>query len=233
VNLWVRSCQRIYRSLARAFPYEFRMICGDGLERLGEDLAPRVWQQWGVLGMVRLLGDIALRLPYEYFSTWIEKLTEVTMPADLLEGTWKGNNEKSNWDPKYTPEESYLRFEATEAGYILFAYGIKNGQAVAERPWPLIPDGKRRPLVDLNGRPIPGVPPGTIAYGNHPDPYTFEGWVEADGKVLGGGTYRISEDGKTLTVTSQGAGMKGPFKLVAVFDRVVPDPYMPPKEVSH
>jgi hypothetical protein len=233
MSFWVSSCQRIYRRVARTFPYEFRMICGDGLERLGEDMVPRVWRQWGVVGIVRLLADVALRLPYEYLSTWIAKLTEVTVIEDLLEGTWKGNNEKSKWDQKYTPEEAYLRFEATETGYVLFAYGIKDGQAVAERPRPIFPDGKRRPVVDLNGRPIPGVPPGAMAYGSRPDPYTIEGWVEADGKVLGGGTYKISEDGNTLTVTSEGMGMKGPFKVVAVFDRVVPDPYTPPAEGSH
>jgi hypothetical protein len=224
MSLLVSHCQRIYRGLARAFPYEFRMTCGDGLERLGEDVAPRVWQQWGAWGMVRLLADIAVRLPYEYYSTWIEKLTEVTMPEDLLEGTWKANNEKSQWDPKCTPEQAYLRFEATETGYIQFAYGVKDGQAVAERPMPVIPDGKRRPVVDLSGRPIPGCPPGAMAFGSRPDPYTLEGWVEADGKILGGGTYRVSEDSKTLTVTTQGMGVKGPFKMVAVFDRV-PDPY--------
>ena len=228
MSLWVSGCQRIYRGLARAFPYEFRMMCGDGLERLGEDMVPRVWQQQGIVGTVRLFADVTLRLPYEYFSTWIGKLTEVTMPGDWLEGTWKGNNEKSQWDPKHTPEEAYLRFEATETGYILFAYGIKDGKSVAERPMPLFPDGKRRPVLDLNGRPIPGCPPGAIAYGSRPDPHTIEGWVEADGKVVGGGTYRISEDGNTLTVTNQGMGMKGPFKIVAVFDRVVPDPYTPP-----
>lgn len=230
MSLWVSSCQRIYRGLARAFPCEFLMICGDGLERLGEDMVPRVWQQSGTLGMIRLLADITLRLPYEYVSTWIDKLKEGTMLPDLLEGTWKGNNEKSQWDPKYTPEEAYLRFEATETGYILFAYGIKDGQAVAERPTPIIADGKRRPVVDLNGRPIPGVPPGAVAYGSRPDAHTIEGWLEADGKVLGGGTYRISEDGNTLTVTSQGMGMKGPFKMVAVFDRVVPETYSIPAE---
>ena len=35
-----------------------------------------------------------------------------------------------------------------------------------------------------------------------------------------------SEDGRTLTVTNEGMGAKGPYKIVAVFDRVVPDPYL-------
>ena len=71
-----------------------------------------------------------------------------------------------------------------------------------------------------------------MAVGSRPDPYTLEGHVEADGKFLGGGTYRVSEDGKTLTVTTEGVGLKGPFKVVAVFDRVVPDPYLPRESVS-
>jgi hypothetical protein len=66
-----------------------------------------------------------------------------------------------------------------------------------------------------------------MAVGDRPDRYTIEGRVEADGKVLGGGTYRVSEDGQTLTVTTEGMGLKGPYKTVAVFDRVVPDPYLP------
>ena len=89
------------------------------------------------------------------------------------------------------------------------------------------PDRVRRPLVDLNGRPIPGVPPGAIAVGSRPDRYTIEGHVEAEGKRLGGGTYRVSEDGRSLTVTTEGMGVKGPFRVVAVFDRVDPDPYVP------
>jgi hypothetical protein len=28
-------------------------------------------------------------------------------------------------------------------------------------------------------------------------------------------------------VTTEGMGLKGPFKVVAVFERVVPDPYTP------
>ena len=108
----------------------------------------------------------------------------------------------------------------------MVAYGIKDGQAVAERPTKIIADGRWRPVVDLNGRPILGVP-GALAFGSRPDPRTLEAGVELDGQRLGGGTYKVSEDGKTLTVTSAGMGVKGPFKVMAVFERVVPDPYVP------
>jgi hypothetical protein len=218
---------RIYRYVARLFPLEFRMICGDGLERLGEDIAPQVWRDEGVLGVMRLFADLALRLPLEYLSTWTHVLKELAMTGDLFEGTWKAQNDKSQWDPNYTPEQACLRFEVTEEGYLLVAYGIKDGQAVAERPRAIIPDGRRRPIVDLNGRPIPGVPPGALEFGTRPDPQTIEGGAEVDGKVLGRGTYRVSDDGKTLTATTEGLGVKGPFKTVAVFERVVPDPYVP------
>ena len=192
----------------------------------GEDIAPLVWREQGVVGLVRLFADLALHLPLEYLSTWIGKLKEFTMTGDLFEGTWKAKNEKSQWDPAYTPEQACLRFEATDAGYLLVAYGIKDGQAVAERPTPIIADGRRRPIVDLNGRPIPGVPPGAMAFGSRPDPQTIEAGAEVDGKVLGKGTYQVSDDGKTLTVTTEGMGLKGPFKVVAVFERVVPNPYV-------
>lgn len=149
------------------------------------------------------------------------------MTDDLFEGTWRARNDKSSWDPKYTPEQACMRFEATDTGYLLVAYGIKDGQAVAERPTSITPDGRRRPIVDLNGRPVPGVPAGAVAFGTRPDSRTLEAGAEVDGKVLGKGTYKVSDDGRTLTVTTEGIGLKGPFKTTAVFEKVVPDPYVP------
>jgi len=218
---------RMYRRIARAFPHEFRVICGDGLEQLGDDFAPLVWREQGAIGLVRLFADLAFQLPLAYLSAWTGKLKELTMTDDLFEGTWKARNEDSQWDPNNTPEQACLRFESTETGYLLVAYGIKDGHAVAERPTSIIADGRRRPILDLNGRPIPGVPPGALGFGTRPDPQTIEAGAEVDGKVLGKGVYRVSADGKTLTVMTEGVGLKGPFKVQAVFERVVPDPYVP------
>jgi hypothetical protein len=227
MELWIARCQSLYRRLAGAFPLEFRMVCGDGLDRLGEDIVPIVWREQGAAGLLRLFADIAIRLPFEYVATCLSRVKEITMTEDPFEGTWTANPEMSHWDPNYTPEQACLRFEPTQEGYLMVAYGVKDGKAVAERPTPIRPDGVRRPVVDLNGRPIPGVPPGAISIGSRPDRFTLEGHVEADGKRLGGGRYRVSDDGKTLTVTTEGMGIKGPFKVTAVFDRVVPDPYGP------
>jgi hypothetical protein len=46
-------------------------------------------------------------------------------------------------------------------------------------------------------------------------------------KVLGAGTYKVSTDGRTMTVTNEGMSLKGPFKMTTVFERVEPDPYVP------
>ena len=59
-------CLALYRRLANAYPHEFRMLYGEDMDRLGEDAIPEVWRQYGVPGVIRLLADIAFRLP----ATW-------------------------------------------------------------------------------------------------------------------------------------------------------------------
>jgi hypothetical protein len=227
VSGWVTVCRRLYRRVARTFPYEFRAICGDGLEQLGEDLVPRVWQQQGVVGLIRLFGDLALRLPYEHFSTWADRLREATMADDVFEGTWRARqSEPSLWKvDRPAPQQAYLRFEPTDTGYLMVASGVANGEACAERPQTIIADGRRRPLLDLSGRPIPGVPAGAMTFGSRRDPQTLELGAEVDGQVLRAGRYEVSADGKTLTVTNKGSGPRGPFEVVMVLERVVLDPY--------
>ena len=56
---------RLYRRLARAFPYEFRAVCGDGLEQLGADVLPLVWRERGFIGVLRCFADLGFRLPLE------------------------------------------------------------------------------------------------------------------------------------------------------------------------
>jgi hypothetical protein len=66
-----------------------------------------------------------------------------------------------------------------------------------------------------------------VAFGSCPDSQTLEIGSEVDGKVLSAGTFKVSADGKTLTATNEGVGLKGPYKNVWVFKRVVSDPYVP------
>jgi hypothetical protein len=68
MNPRVSICLALYRRLASAYPHEFRILYGEDLERLGEDAVPEAWRRYGVPGLVRLLADIAVRLPAEYLA---------------------------------------------------------------------------------------------------------------------------------------------------------------------
>ena len=57
---------RFYRALAGAFPHEFKSVYGDELLQVTEDAVEGVWRRHGVVGLARLLADIALRLVAEH-----------------------------------------------------------------------------------------------------------------------------------------------------------------------
>ena len=62
------ACLRFYRALARAFPYEFKALYGDPLEYVTEQAIEDVWRRYGIFGLLRLLLDLAIRIPAEYLS---------------------------------------------------------------------------------------------------------------------------------------------------------------------
>lgn len=59
---------KIYRRLARAFPHEFKLTYGPEVLQAGEDEVDDVARRHGFAGIVRLLADIAVRVPMEYLS---------------------------------------------------------------------------------------------------------------------------------------------------------------------
>ena len=59
---------RIYRRLAQAFPHEFKMAYGHEIMQLGEDVVPEMAKRQGAGGLIRLIADIAIRVPIEYLS---------------------------------------------------------------------------------------------------------------------------------------------------------------------
>ena len=63
-----RLCIRIYRRLARAFPHEFQMVYAADVVRLGEDVVQDIAKTYGVFGLLRLVADLAWRVPAEYLS---------------------------------------------------------------------------------------------------------------------------------------------------------------------
>jgi macrolide transport system ATP-binding/permease protein len=65
---------RIYRGLAEAFPHEFKMAYGDEMIQAGEDAMRQIAKRHGAGGAVRLIVDVALRLPMEYASEMLRDL---------------------------------------------------------------------------------------------------------------------------------------------------------------
>jgi predicted permease len=59
---------RLYRALARAFPDEFKNAYGHDLAQMTEEAIEPVWQRYGILGLARLLVDIAIRVPIEHLA---------------------------------------------------------------------------------------------------------------------------------------------------------------------
>jgi len=59
---------RIYRALVRTFPYEARQVYGNELLQTTEDAIDWIWREQGVFGLLRLLLDIAIRVPAEHLA---------------------------------------------------------------------------------------------------------------------------------------------------------------------
>ena len=59
---------RMYLRLAEAFPHEFKLLYGADVMQLGEDVVEEIAKQHGVAGLIRLIADIAIRVPMEYLS---------------------------------------------------------------------------------------------------------------------------------------------------------------------
>ena len=59
---------RIYRRLAQAFPHEFNLVYGPEVIELGQDMEEEIRKRQGAAGLIRLIADIAIRVPVEYLS---------------------------------------------------------------------------------------------------------------------------------------------------------------------
>jgi len=59
---------RIYRLLAQAFPHEFKVAYGTEVMQAGEDAIKDIAKRHGTVGLIRLIADIAIRVPLEYLS---------------------------------------------------------------------------------------------------------------------------------------------------------------------
>ncbi|MGH9593526.1 MAG: hypothetical protein ACRD5L_10575, partial [Bryobacteraceae bacterium] len=64
----MRFAWSVYRRLAQAFPHEFKLAYGAETEQLGEDAIADIARRHGAFGLLRLIADIAIRVPIEYAS---------------------------------------------------------------------------------------------------------------------------------------------------------------------
>lgn len=67
-NRTVALSLRLYRGLANAFPQEFRSAYGDDLLDVTEDSIEFIWRRHGTWGLVRLIADLAIRVPAEHLT---------------------------------------------------------------------------------------------------------------------------------------------------------------------
>ena len=75
---------RIYRRLAEAFPHEFKLAYGTDVLQLGEDVIDRYCQTAGIAGLIRLIADIAIRVPMEYLSEMRRDMRYACAGADQV-----------------------------------------------------------------------------------------------------------------------------------------------------
>ena len=117
---------------------------------------------------------------------------------DGLLGTWKLDKDKSEFDPNHRPAEATLVFELDAQGaYVMKAEGTKeSGERVVERPQVFLVDGQAHDVPGFSGLRLVCA---------RLDGNAMRAEVKRDdGSVVGGGTYTLSPDGRTLTVTNFG-----------------------------
>ena len=59
---------RLYRAISRAFPYEFKNAYGSEMLQVTEEAIEPIWLRHGIPGLLRLLMDVAIRIPAEHLA---------------------------------------------------------------------------------------------------------------------------------------------------------------------
>jgi hypothetical protein len=138
----------------------------------------------------------------------------VVAQGDPINGTWKLNLAKTQFNPGPPPKSQTRTYEASSNGLKLSVEGIDaDGNRVA---YGFISnyDGKDYPYTGH-------IPNGsdTIAL-KRIDAHTVEFTTKKGGKVFVTGSIVISKDGKLQTITSRGTNASGqPTSSVQVFDK--------------
>ena len=127
-------------------------------------------------------------------------------------GAWVANIEKSRRHANHQFQSATLSFEVSGDVVSLTHAGVNMAGKQESGTTVLQPDGQAHPVSPQ----APGVVVVTKWVGTH----VLESEARKDERVVGRGSYAVSEDGQTLTATVAGTDAAGrQFEQVIVFDR--------------
>jgi hypothetical protein len=130
----------------------------------------------------------------------------------IFVGTWIANIEKSRRHVNHQFQDATLSFDVS-GDVVTLTHGGVNAAGKQESLTTILrSDGKDHAVSPLA--------PGVVVATRWRDANVLETVAKKDGQVVGGGTYEVSSDGKTLTATVAGIdGAGARFEQVIVFDR--------------
>ena len=130
---------------------------------------------------------------------------------ESLLGTWTANLSKSRRHANHQFESATLRFEMSGNAVQVTHSGVNAKGEQESGTTTFHPDGKEYPVAQA---------PGVVAVAEWVGTRILETTAKKDGKVVGHGTYEISDDGQTLTATVAGIDASGKdFEQIIVWDR--------------
>jgi hypothetical protein len=127
-------------------------------------------------------------------------------------GTWIANIEKSQRHANHQFQSATMTFEVIGERVTLTHAGVNMSGKHETGTTVLQADGQEHAVSPQAH--------GIVVVTRWADAHTLETEARKDGRALGGGTYVVSADGKSLTATVAGIDAAGkPFEQVIVFDR--------------
>jgi hypothetical protein len=116
-------------------------------------------------------------------------------------GTWKLNLEKSKYDPGPAPQRNTMKIEASGDGETATTEGVNAAGTATGTKYTAQYDGKDYPITGSQTA-------DTVAL-KRIDARTLERTDKKGEKVVATSTRVVSEDGKTMTITTKGTNPQG------------------------
>ena len=127
-------------------------------------------------------------------------------------GTWKLNLEKSKYDPGPAPQSNTMKIEAAGEGEKSTTEGVNAAGTATKTEYTAQYDGKDYPMTGSQNADMVAL--------KRVDARTLERTDKKGEKVVTTSTRVVSEDGKTMTVTTKGTNAQGQaVNNVTVWDK--------------